>query len=242
MSVVVSSPIIVALDVDSQKEALSWVKRLGKQIDIFKVGLQLFTREGPSVVQAIISEGKKVFLDLKLHDIPNTVAQAVRSMVQPGVEFLTLHASGGEDMLCAASESLGEIKAANPSIQTKLLAVTVLTSLDEEDLRLIGVSHSVAGQVLNLARMSKAAGIDGVVASPLEIGFLRSELGAAFLIVTPGIRSASDSLQDQKRVMTPLLALKEGSNFLVMGRSILDADKPEDEIERIHKELTPSFQ
>lgn len=221
------SPIIVALDVDTQADALKSVERLATGVDIFKIGLQLFSREGIAVVAAVIARGKGVFVDLKLHDIPNTVAQAVRVLAMPGVEFLTVHASGGGDMLLAASTSLKQVRQKNPAITTKLLAVTVLTSMDEDDLRDIGVDHSVAGQVLNLARLARANGIDGVVASPQEVALLRAEHGNDLVIVTPGVRQATAEVQDQKRVMTPSQAMKEGSDFLVMGRSLLEAESPE---------------
>ena len=222
-----SSPVILALDVDTQAEALVWVDRLKAHVDIFKVGLQLFSREGFPVVAAIVQTGKKVFIDLKLYDIPNTVSRAVRALAQPGVEFLTVHASGGSDMLGAAATTLKDIRAKNPQVTTRLLAVTVLTSFDETDLREIGVDHSLQGQVLNLARLAKSSGVDGLVASPNEVQLLRREIGNDLVIVTPGVRLAGTDVQDQKRVMTPQAALKEGSNFLVMGRSLLEVPNPE---------------
>ncbi len=219
-------PIIVALDVDTQAEALRWVEKFREHVDIFKIGLQLFSREGLGVIHAIIKRGKRVFVDLKFHDIPRTVAQVVRGFAQPGVEFLTLHASGGQEMIKAAVESLRLLQAHNSAISTRLLAVTVLTSLDDNDLRQIGVDHSVRGQVLNLARFAHSAGMDGVVASPQEVRLLRGEFGQDFVVVTPGIRPAQGNTQDQKRVMTPAQAIQEGSNFLVMGRSLLEASDP----------------
>ena len=231
------SPIIVALDVDTQAEAMRHVDKLGARVDIFKVGLQLFSREGFPVVDAIISKGKKVFVDLKLHDIPNTVSHAVQALVRPGVEFLTVHASGGEEMMRAAAEALQKIRAGNDRITTRLLAVTVLTSLDENDLRQIGVDHSVAGQVLNLSRVAKQAGIVGLVASPQEVALLRSEHRHHFVIVTPGVRPASGNVQDQKRVMTPAQAMKEGSDFLVMGRSLLDTPDPQKMLQDVLSEI-----
>ncbi len=226
-------PIIVALDVDTKTEALRLVKQLGSHVDIFKVGLQLFSREGFSVVDAIISKDKRVFVDLKLHDIPNTVANATRALAVPGVEFLTIHAAGGEEMLRAAVRTLQNGRSKNPSLSTRLLAVTVLTSLDDTDLRQIGVGHSVAGQALNLARLAVSAGVDGVVASPHEVRLIRAELGRDLILVTPGVRLETDNAQDQKRVMTPTMAMKEGSNFLVMGRSLLGASDPLQMIEKV---------
>ncbi len=222
------SPVIVALDVDTRSEALEWVRRLAPQADIFKIGLQLFSREGFSLAEAIIQQGCRVFVDLKLHDIPNTVAQAVRALARPGVEFLTLHASGGAEMMAAAAGALKEVRTENPAVTSRLLAVTVLTSLDDSDLREIGVDHSVQGQALNLARLARSAGMDGLVASPHEVRLLRRELGREPVIVTPGVRLAGGQKQDQKRVMTPREAMQEGSDFLVMGRSILESPQPEE--------------
>ena len=236
------SPVIVALDVNTQKEVQEWVDRLGGSVDIFKVGLQLFSREGLGVVSHLIQKKKRVFLDLKLHDIPNTVAQAVRALARPGIEFLTLHASGGVDMLEAAAEALRECKMKDSSIETRLLAVTVLTSLDDQDLREIGVAHTVTGQVLGLARLAQAAGIDGIVASPQEVQLLRSEHGSKLVLVTPGIRLAEDKTQDQKRVMTPVQALQEGSDFLVMGRSLLESAHPEKKLNDLLQEIRSQLQ
>lgn len=230
-------PIIVALDVDTQAEALRWVDQLGGAVDVFKVGLQLFSREGPAVVRAIIGRGKRVFVDLKLHDIPNTVSRTVRALAQPGVEFLTLHASGGEGMIEAAVAELHDLRRQNPAIQTRLLAVTVLTSLDEDDLRQIGVDHSMIGQVLNLARLAHAAGVEGVVASPQEVRLLRGEHGRNLVIVTPGIRLGEGQSKDQKRVMTPSEAIREGSDFLVMGRSLLAAPDPSATLRQVLADL-----
>lgn len=231
------NPLIVALDVDTQADALRHVDRLGARVDVFKVGLQLFAREGFPVVDAVVAKGKRVFVDLKLHDIPNTVSHAVAALAKPGVEFLTLHASGGEEMMRAAAGALKKIRAENNSVTTRLLAVTVLTSLDDDDLRQIGVDHSVPGQVLNLSRVAKTAGMDGLVASPQEVGLLRAEHGRHFVIVTPGVRPATGAVQDQKRVMTPAQAMKEGSDFLVMGRSLLDAPDPQKALEAILQEI-----
>jgi orotidine-5'-phosphate decarboxylase len=231
------SPIILALDVDQKKEALEWVRRFGNQIDIFKVGLQLFSKEGKNVIEEIISQGKKVFVDLKLHDIPNTVGQATRALAIPGVEFLTIHACGGSGMIKAAAENLAKARSQNSAITTKILAVTVLTSMDDNDLREIGINHTAAGQVLNLARIAKSAGAEGVVASPQEVRLLRSEHGRELVVVTPGVRFDSGKAHDQKRVMTPIQAIQEGSDFLVMGRSLLDSANPEESLETALKEI-----
>jgi orotidine-5'-phosphate decarboxylase len=229
-------PLIVALDVDTKKDALNWVKRLDN-IDIFKVGLQLFSQEGFPIVEAIIKKGKRVFLDLKLHDIPNTVSHAVAAIAKPGVEFCTIHASGGSEMMQAAAKSLKRCRSKQRSVTTRLLAVTVLTSLDDEDLREMGIDHSVTGQVLSLARLAHSAGIDGVVASPQEVRHLRSEHNKNLVLVTPGVRPSRGATQDQKRVMTPSMAIQEGSDFLVMGRSLLDASSPEKMLKDVLAEI-----
>jgi orotidine-5'-phosphate decarboxylase len=234
------SPIIVALDVDTKREALQWVKRLSPGIDIFKVGLQLFSKEGGAVVDAIIAQKKRVFLDLKLHDIPNTVSHAVTALVRPGIEFLTIHASGGTEMMEAAVRSVKDSRAKNKSIQTRILAVTVLTSLDDDDLREMGVDHSTAGQVLNLSRLAKSSGVDGIVSSPQEIRLLKAEHGKNLVLVTPGVRLDLSNVQDQKRVMTPSMAVQEGSDFLVMGRTLLEASDPLKTLKEVLASLSPS--
>ena len=220
------APVIAALDVDTRAEAAAVMDRLGGLIELFKVGLQLYTREGWPAVEDVIERGHGVFVDLKLHDIPNTVQRAARNLARPGVRFFTVHASGGSEMVAAAAAAVREARAGDPRVLTKLLAVTVLTSLDDSDLREIGVDHSMAGQVLNLARLARAAGADGVVASPQELRLLRAELGRGAVIVTPGVRLEGEASHDQKRVMTPTEALREGSDFLVMGRSLFEASDP----------------
>ena len=232
-----SCPLIVALDVDSRREALQWVRRFGKRVDIFKVGLQLFAREGFPLVKAIVAERKRVFLDLKLHDIPNTVRNATRLLAVPGVEFITLHAGGGAEMMTAAVSAVRECRSQNPKVLTRLLAVTILTSLDDEDLRQMGMDHSVAGQVLNLARLARSAGVDGLVASPQEIRLLRVEHAEHLVLVTPGIRLAGAGSHDQKRTATPQQAMRDGSDYLVMGRSLLDAPEPEKAVQQVLAEI-----
>lgn len=235
------SPIIAALDVDRRDEAMRWVDRLGTRVDVFKVGLQLFSREGFPIVREIIGRGKRVFVDLKLHDIPRTVARAVEALAVPGVEFLTLHAWGGGEMLSSAAAALALARQRDSSVNTRLLAVTVLTSLDDSDLREIGVDHSVQGQVLNLARVARSAGVHGLVASPHEVRLLRSELGVDAVIVTPGVRLDDESRHDQKRVMSPAGAIREGSDFLVMGRSLLDAPNPEAILDQVSAQVAEAL-
>src|SRR5947208_9847735 len=203
-----ANKIIVALDMATQKEAAALVEELREQISFFKIGLQLYTSEGPEIVCAVLSTGAKVWLDLKLHDIPNTVARAVESASNLGVHMLTIHLSGGSEMIRAATA----VRANNISI----LGVTVLTSATEQTLREIGISDEVGDQVLRLAKLGVEAQIDGIVASPHEIKALRHEFGDEIKIVVPGIRPARSEADDQKRVMTPRQALDAGADYLVI--------------------------
>ena len=225
--------IIVALDVDTKEEALNLINQL-QRTDIFKVGLELFIAEGPSLLQGIRRLGKKVFLDLKLHDIPNTVAQAVRMGIKHGAHMITLHSSGGVGMMAAAAEAARKGK---EGARPVLLAVTILTSLKDEDLDRIGMVASAAEQVLRLAALAKEAGMNGVVCSPQEIGLIRREFGEEFLVVTPGIRPSWAFLYDQKRPMTPRLAIEKGADYLVVGRPIIEASSPTEAFLKICAEL-----
>jgi orotidine-5'-phosphate decarboxylase len=211
--------LVVALDVPEEALAMVLVDALAGQVGMFKVGSQLFTAAGPDVVRRIVGRGEHVFLDLKFHDIPNTVAGAVASAAQLGVTFLTVHALGGRAMLEAAVGAL-------PAMGTRLLAITVLTSQDEEGLRETGVGRELTSQVRELARLARAAGVDGVVASPHEVALLREACGPEMLIVTPGIRPAGARAGDQARAATPAAALKAGSRYLVVGRPITQAADP----------------
>jgi orotidine-5'-phosphate decarboxylase len=213
--------LIVALDVSSATRAQRVVQAIGEAANTYKVGKQLFTAEGPQVVRDLIASGRKVFLDLKFHDIPNTVAAAVRSASELGVSMLTVHASGGSKMLKAAVEAASQ-SAAKPTV----LAVTVLTSLSDSDLQEIGVTGTVLSQVLRLGALARNAGCGGLVASAQEAGELRRELGEGFPIVTPGVRPAGSAAGDQARVVTPGDAIAAGSTYLVIGRPILDAPDP----------------
>jgi orotidine-5'-phosphate decarboxylase len=221
--------IIVALDVPTKKEALELVETLRSQISVFKIGLQLYTAEGPEIVRGISSEGSTVFLDLKLHDIPNTVAKAVESVNRLGVRMLTVHLSGGSEMIRAA------IAARRNNML--LLGVTVLTSSTEDTLREIGVQDKVDNQVLRLAKVGVEAGIDGVVASPHEIKTLRREFGDKIKIVVPGIRPSWSEPGDQKRTMTPREALESGADYLVIGRPITAHRNPREAVDKILEEL-----
>lgn len=226
------SKLILALDVDTFEEAKTWVEKLHDVVGVFKVGSQLFTSSGPEIIKYIRSKGTEVFLDLKFHDIPNTVAKAVSAAAQYDVAMLTLHACGGADMLQAAREAVEE--ADRPPL---LLAVTVLTSFDNEDLAEVGVDHTVGGQVLNLARLAKRSGVDGVVASPLEVSLLREQLGNHLKIVVPGVRPMGAETNDQKRVMTPNEAITAGASYIVVGRPITQAPNPREAAERVLREI-----
>jgi orotidine-5'-phosphate decarboxylase len=221
--------IIVALDVPTKKEALELVEKLDGQISFFKIGLQLYTAEGPEIVRAVSSTGSKVFLDLKLHDIPNTVARAVESAGRLGAQMLTVHLSGGSEMIRAATTAR-----ANNML---LLGVTVLTSSTEETLREIGIASGVADQVLRLARLGVDTGIDGVVASPHEIKSLRREFPHKMKIVVPGIRPSWSEPGDQRRIMTPREALEAGADYLVIGRPVTGHQNPREALAKILDEL-----
>ena len=215
--------LIVALDVNGRAEAEERVKQLGDAVSFYKIGLELYTAEGPDIVKAVKAFGKKVFLDLKVHDIPRTVARAVQSGGKLGVDLMTIHACGGRAMIRAAAESAAEFGAAAP----KILAVTVLTSLDETDLRDIGVTgRTPADQVRAAAFMAVASGADGLVSSPREVGALSRALRAGTLFITPGVRPAGADVGDQKRVATPGDAVRDGATHLVVGRPILGAADP----------------
>src|SRR5437867_6946809 len=221
--------IIVALDVPTKVAALDLVDQLRGQISFFKIGLQLYTAEGPEIVRAILSTGAKVFLDLKLHDIPNTVARAVESACNLGVNVLTIHLSGGREMIRAATAA----RANNISI----LGVTVLTSATEQTLREIGIAHKVDEQVLRLAKLGVEAEIDGIVASSHEIKILRAQFGDKIKIVVQGIRPSWAEPGDQKRFMTPRQAVEAGADYLGIGRPITAHPRPREAVARILGEL-----
>jgi orotidine-5'-phosphate decarboxylase len=224
--------LIVALDFPNSASAFALVDRLEGCCQWFKVGLELFTAEGPAVVKPLVERGYSVFLDLKLHDIPNTVAGAVRSAANLGVQMMTIHAAGGPAMLAAAQTALEGIE--NPP---QLLAVTVLTSMDAAQLHAIGSGHSPARQVELLARMGIDAGIHGFVCSPQEVASLRALTGPRGVLVTPGIRPADAAIADQKRVATPAQALRQGASFLVVGRPITQAPEPREAAAAILQEM-----
>jgi orotidine-5'-phosphate decarboxylase len=210
----------VALDLPDAKQALALVDSLGDNCQWFKVGMELYYAAGNNLVQELRTRGFQVFLDLKLHDIPNTVAGAVRSATQAGASLLTVHASGGAAMLAAAAE------AASVPGAPKLLAVTVLTSMDANELAGVGVTASPAEQVLRLAKLAKTAGIDGMVCSAEEVSTLRTEMGPQTMLVIPGIRPAGAATEDQRRIATPASAITRGASMLVVGRPITRATDP----------------
>jgi len=228
--------IIVALDVESKERALALVSEL-KDAQTFKVGLELFTAEGPSLLQEIKCLGKNIFLDLKLHDIPNTVSETVRAGVRHGVRMMTLHTSGGEEMMAKAAETAQREAKERQATKPLLLGVTILTSLEDEDLKSIGMTASTSEQVLRLAKLACRAGMDGVVSSAHEIEIIRKEIGKNFIIVTPGIRPSWAASHDQKRIMTPAFAVNKGADYLVVGRPITQAPSPQEAFLKIIEEL-----
>ncbi|WP_367607174.1 orotidine-5'-phosphate decarboxylase [Legionella sp. W05-934-2] len=228
--------IIVALDYASQVEALALIDQLDATRCRLKVGKEMFTRFGPDFVKLLVNRQFDVFLDLKFHDIPNTVAKACQSAADLGVWMVNVHASGGPAMLDAARQSLESYGTKRPL----LIAVTVLTSFDQQQLHQIGIEHSIEQQVLLLADLASKAGCDGVVASALEASAIKQNT-PSLLTVTPGIRLSDSSLDDQKRVMTPAKARKGGSDFLVIGRPITQAKNPMSVLQAIEKELESVF-
>ena len=222
--------LIVALDVPKADDARALVDRLAGHVGLFKVGSQIFTAAGPELVREIVGRGQKVFLDLKFHDIPNTVAGAVASASRLGVSLVDVHGLGGRAMVEAAAGAL-------PAMGTRLLAITILTSHDEETLGEIGVNGSMAESVRRLALLAKEAGADGVVASPHEVAIVREACGSGFLIVTPGIRPAGAALGDQARAATPAAALAAGADYLVVGRPITEAANPAAAADAIAREM-----
>jgi len=226
--------VVVALDFDNQADALTFVEKIKPSDCRLKVGKEMFTYFGPEFVKALVSRGFDVFLDLKFHDIPNTVAKAVTAAAELGVWMVNVHASGGLKMMEKAKEALLPYGDKAPL----LIAVTVLTSMGEEDLLGLGNSKSPAEQVNHLAALTKQAGLDGVVCSAMEAEALKQELGNGFKLVTPGIRPKGSSVDDQKRIMTPEQAVAVGVDYLVIGRPITKADNPQKVLEQINRSLS----
>jgi orotidine-5'-phosphate decarboxylase len=221
--------IIVALDVPSKSDALQLVEQLRPEISFFKIGLQLYTAEGPEIVRAVLGYDGKVFLDLKLYDIPNTVAHAIESASKLGIQMLTIHLSGGTEMIRAA------VAAKKTGIS--ILGVTVLTSATQQTLDQLAIGEQLDRHVIRLANLGAAAGIDGLVASPFEVKFLRTELGDKLKLISPGVRPAWSEQGDQKRTMTPREAIDAGADYLVIGRPITARKNPREALEKILREL-----
>ncbi len=230
--------IIFALDVEHFGEAQQWVNRLKDRIGIFKVGKQLFTHAGPKVVDMIRQKGQKVFLDLKYHDIPNTVAKAGEEATRLGVAMFNLHALGGVEMMKKTVEASRSVAKELGIPKPIILAVTILTSMDQDSMKEVGIQGPIQDEVGRLASLSLKAGVDGVVASPQEIGIIRQKCGEKFLIVTPGIRHPSDKKDDQKRTMSPKEAITAGANYLVIGRPIKEAKDPLEAVQKIIEDIS----
>ena len=225
--------LILALDTSDSPFIKHLIKILAVKVGMFKVGSQAFTAFGPSLISEIQDAGGNVFLDLKYHDIPNTVGSAVEEAARLGVSLLTVHAAGGRKMLEETAKRLKHAPGPVPGRQTQAVAVTVLTSLDKNDFSELGISRSMEDQVLQMANLAKECGLSGVVASPMEVEWLRKNLGPDFTIVVPGIRPAEAGLDDQKRIATPAEAITRGASYIVVGRPILKANDPVQAIEEI---------
>lgn len=229
--------LIVALDVDTLDRAVELVETLSPEVEVFKVGIAPFTDYGPQILSVIEKCGKKVFLDLKFHDIPNTVKNAARVAFKKGVFMMNFHCLGGKKMMEAAAKSCDEASAVTGNKKPILLGVTVLTSMGGEDLEETGIAGPVEKRVLALASLAKEAGLNGVVASAKEAKLIKKELGKHFLVVTPGVRPSWAEEGDQKRVLTPKAALAEGADYIVVGRPIIEAEDPLLAAKRIIEEM-----
>ena len=229
--------VLVALDVATARDALTLADQLRGVVGGFKIGSQLFTSTGPGIVRTLVDRGDQVFLDLKFHDIPNTVAGAVTAATELGVWMVNVHAAGGAAMLAAARDAADRTAAARGVRRPLVIAVTVLTSLDADMLRATGVASGPEDQVIRLAKLAHDEGLDGVVASPQEVRGIRQRCGDDFLIVTPGIRAAAGTPDDQRRTATPAGALAAGSSYLVIGRPITAASDPRAAAEGIAREI-----
>jgi len=227
MSTNAKDKLIVALDVDSAARALDLFAALRDVAGMFKIGSQLFTATGPDIVRQIVAKGGRVFLDLKFHDIPKTVAAAGIAATRLGVSIFNVHASGGAEMLKRTADAVAELADREGLARPKVIAVTLLTSLDPASLKQLGINEEPRAAVARLARLAADCGLDGVVASPREIGVIRQTISEReFLIVTPGIRSSHDPSDDQKRTLTAAGAITAGTDYLVVGRPILNAEDP----------------
>lgn len=228
-----NSPVIVALDFDNQQAALSLADQLDPSQCRLKVGKELFTAAGPALVKALVARDFDVFLDLKFHDIPNTVAKAVKASADLGVWMANVHASGGSRMMSAAKQALDE-----QGSEMQLIAVTVLTSMDDTDLLETGVQRSPSEQVMHLAKLTQKSGLQGVVCSAQEASALKSALGPDFKLITPGIRLPDSAADDQRRIVSPTDAVAMGSDYLVIGRPITQSAQPLETLRQINQSLT----
>ena len=233
--------LVVALDVETLAEAEQLVDALRGEVGFFKVGKQLFVHAGPEVVRRVIGKGGQVFLDLKFHDIPRTVAKAGIEAARLGVRMFDVHASGSGEMMRTTVREVARVCRREAIRRPLILAVTVLTSLSKSDLKAVGVSAGVESQVVRLAGLASECGMDGVVASPHEIASIRKVCGHEFLIVTPGVRMPTEAWDDQKRVMTPEAAIRAGADFLVVGKPIRDAADPRQAVRAIVADMQRGF-
>jgi orotidine-5'-phosphate decarboxylase len=232
-----SDRIIFALDVGDFDSARSWVNRLKGRVGWFKIGLELFTATGPDIVKVVKDSGIKCFLDLKFHDIPNTVAGAVRSAVRTGADMMTVHLSGGRAMLLAAQDAAGDESSRIGNKKPNIVGVSVLTSLGIDDMTDIGVERNPADQVIHLARLASSCRLDGMVCSADDLSHIRKQVPEELMLVTPGIRPGGSQTGDQKRIATPAAALKAGADLLVIGRPISEADDPIKAVQQIIEEM-----
>lgn len=232
--------LIVALDFDTQKKAVDMILKLETEVEIFKVGLELYLASRGKIVEYLHEKGKKVFLDLKFMDIPNTVAGAAREATKMGVFMFNVHIPGGKQMMISAKEAVEKVAIGG---QTKplLIGVTVLTSLDQNDLLQLGITQDVKDLVIARARLAKESGLDGVVASPKEASEISNECGKDFISVCPGVRPIWAATGDQKRIMTPKDAIHQGASFLVVGRPITGAEDPADAARKVLEEMEEGF-
>lgn len=234
--------LIVALDVDNAQRARELVSILRDEIGMFKIGSQLFTIAGPDIVREVVKSGARVFLDLKFHDIPNTVAAAGVAAAQLGVSIFNVHAAGGREMMRRTADAVSKVAASEGIPRPSVIAVTILTSMDETVLSEIGLHSTCDDQVRTLAQLAEASGMDGVVASPREVSLIRAKVKrTAFLIVTPGVRPSGAITDDQKRVSTPAEAIKMGADYLVIGRPITEARDPADAARQIAQDMECCF-
>lgn len=229
--------LIVALDVDSGEKALKIADILKKDVKLFKVGLELFSSAGPDIVKKIKNIGCNVFLDLKFHDIPNTVSKALVSVTRLGPFMVNVHSLGGAEMMKKAASALKEEASRLRIEKPKLIAVTVLTSMNENGLKEVGINDNMKEEVLRLADLARLSNLDGIVASPVEAGAIRKKFGSDFLIVTPGVRPESAGADDQKRVSAPKEAIKAGADYIVVGRPVIEANDPASAARKILEEI-----